>query len=75
MYCTEQMRERETYKFWSKNLKGRHSLEDLHIHSNDLKWIMKKESVNWIYLAQDSEEWKTFLKFRSPMETAKFLAR
>jgi len=75
MYCTEQMR--QTYKFWLKNLKGRLSLEDLHIyvHSNDLKWIMKMESLNWIYMAQDSEEWKAVLRFRSPMETVKFLAR
>jgi hypothetical protein len=28
-----------------------------------------------MYLAQDSEEWRAVLKFRSPMETVKFLAR
>jgi ssDNA-specific exonuclease RecJ len=62
-------------KFWSKNLKGRRSLEDLPVDSNDLKWIVKKESLNWIYLAQDIEEWRAVLKFGIPMETVKFLAR
>ena len=54
MYCTEQMR--ETYNVWAKNLKGRHSLEDL--DKNGLKRTVKKESGNWICLAQDSEEWR-----------------
>jgi hypothetical protein len=51
MYSTEQTR--QAYEFWSKNLKGRHGLEDLHIDGYDLKWIVKEESVNWIYLTQD----------------------
>jgi len=71
MYCTEQMR--ETYNVWSKNLKGRHSLEDL--DKNGFHRTVKKESGNWICLALDSEEWRAVLKFRRPMGTVKFLAR
>jgi hypothetical protein len=54
-----------TDEFWSENWKGKHNLEDLDINRSDLKWIVQNETVNCIFLAHDSEEWRAVLKFRS----------
>jgi hypothetical protein len=48
-------------KFWSLILKGREHSEDLDIDmkmdSMDIRW----EGMDWIYLAQDRDQWRALL--------------
>jgi hypothetical protein len=43
-----------------ERLKGREHSEDLGVDGRISKWVLKeirRESADWIYLAQDSDQW------------------
>jgi hypothetical protein len=60
------------YAEWLEHLKGRHNSEDSDVDGRIiLKWILKKrESVDWIQLAQDRGQWRatvyTIMNLRAP---------
>jgi len=54
---------RNVYKILVKELKGIHRSEDLGMGGNIiLEWILGWEGVDWIHLAQDSDQWRAHVK-------------
>jgi hypothetical protein len=50
-------------KYWSENLKGRENSENLGIDGNKIFECIvgkKRKVVNWIHLAQDRDQWRTY---------------
>jgi hypothetical protein len=57
--------------FWSDNLKERDHSEDLGINGRIiLEWILRKQVVDWIHLAQDRDQCRALvnkvINFRVP---------
>jgi hypothetical protein len=49
--------------FWLESLKERDESKDLGVNGLIiLKSVLKKWGVDWIYLAQDRDRWRTVLK-------------
>jgi len=47
-----------TRKFWLENLEGRDRSEDLDVDGNNIRMDPGEDVVDWVHLAQDSDQWR-----------------
>jgi hypothetical protein len=62
--CSTDGRDEMHTKFWFQTLKGRDHMEGLCVVGGDINIDVPEigwEVVNWIHLAQDRHQWRTFI--------------
>jgi hypothetical protein len=47
--------------FWLESLKGRGLSEDLGVDKRILKWVLRRQDVDWIDLAQNRDQWRALV--------------
>jgi hypothetical protein len=64
---------RNSYKFWSVNLKRKDHLEDTGADERRILKLIGAGSLDWIHLAQYRDEWQVLVTNLSPLKDSEFL--